>query len=134
MVLKHKSISIVFAVVLVFVFLIFGGMHILKNKRTHIPVDLTEEFFDELVADFVSGEPYLEIKVLFGSEDIAKQYARIIFLENYGEWDQELELWVKHYKKYGVWFAKLRANGPYLDGPPIIIFKDTDGQVIWYGR
>ena len=133
---RHKLI-IILAVVLFCAYsalLIFGSAYITNNKRLPTPADYTEEFLNEFVEISVRSEPYIMKKALFESEDIARKYARILYLENYGGWDYELELWVKHYKKYGVWLAMFRSDVAYLDGPPIIIFKDTDGQVIYYSR
>ena len=99
------------------------------------PHEILEEHIDELVEMAVRSESdNYRSKKLIGSENIAKQYAEILYLENYGEWSEELVLWVKHHKKYGVWSAVLRADEPYLGGPPIIIFQDTDGKVIWYSN
>ena len=133
---RHKLI-IMLAVVLFFAYsalLILGSAYITNNKRLPTPADYTEEHLDEIVEILVRSEPYSMKKTLFESEDIARKYARILYLENYGGWNHELDLWVKHYKEYGVWLAMFRSDEVYLEGPPIIIFKDTDGQVIYYAK
>ena len=130
---KYKLIILIASIFAYTALIFFGSMYIHKNRRVNIPINPYETFFDERIELFVHGDPFLAQEVLFASENIAYKYAKILYLENYGAWDNELELWVKHYKKYGVWVAMLRSDGPSLDGPPLIIFKDTDGQVIWYG-
>jgi len=138
--MKRHHKTIVFHVVgllLIITVLSFSNITISwQDERIPTFSEMTEEFFDEFVSDVVnSDKPYMNPRiVLFGSEDIARKYARILYLENFGEWDYEFELWVKHYKKHGVWLAMLRLDAPYLDGPPFIIFRDTDGQIIWFGR
>jgi len=131
---KYRLIIYVVSVLAYTALILFGSMYIMKNKPVHVPVDLYEAYYDENIEYYINGDHFPNSKVLFGSENIAKKYAKILYLENYGDWDNELELWVKHYKKYGVWIALLRSDEPILDGPPLIIFKDTDGQVLWYGR
>jgi hypothetical protein len=133
---NHKIIIIhvVGLLVLFIILILFSRTIIFQNKRLPIPADAIEEHLDKIVDDLVHSEPYIMKKVLFGSEDIAKKYAKILYLENYGGWNYELDLWVKHYKEFGVWLAMFRSDDIYLEGPPIIIFKDTDGQVIWYSR
>ena len=138
--MKRHHKTIVFHVVgllLIITVLSFSNITISwQDERIPTFSEMTEESFDEFVNGVVnSDKPYMNPRiVLFGSEDIARKYARILYLENVEEWDYELELWVKHYKKHGVWLAMLRPDAPYLDGPPSIIFRDTDGQIIWFGR
>jgi hypothetical protein len=134
---RYHKIIIIHAACLLLVFaalIFFGGMNIFQKKRLPIPADVIEEHLDEIVEVLVRSDPYIMKKALIGSEDIARKYARILYLENYGGWNYELDLWVKHYKEYGVWLAMFRSDEIYLEGPPIIIFKDTDGQVIYYSR
>ena len=132
---KQKRLILVLVLIFIFSILAFLGIiDVMQRKHVNSPADPGEEFFDNEIEIFINSSPNLEKKILLESEEIAMQYAKILYLENFGEWGDEFVLWVKHYKKYGVWLAKLRASEPFLDGPPTIIFKDTDGQVIWYGR
>jgi hypothetical protein len=132
---KQKIITIVILLLLVSVGLVFFDKMVV-HKNNHIPLsdDLTEVYYDDIIEDLVNGEPFLERKTLLLSENIAKEYARILYLENFGEWNAELELWVKHYENYGVWLAMLRTSEPSLTGPPVIVFQDSDGRVIMYSR
>jgi len=106
-----------------------------QDERIPTYSEMTEEFYDEFVKDIVKSDTsYINPEiVLFRSEDIARRYARILYLEKYGS-DWGFELWVKHYKNHGVWLTVFRAYEPHLGGPSVIIFRDTDGKVIWFGR
>jgi len=131
--LKLKKTWIIIAIL----FLVASGILITVKQLTateKIPVDFTEKYIDSIIEEFIGDTPYLKKKPLLGSKEIAEQYARIIYWENYGEWDEDFEIWVKHYKKHGVWFAWLRSSEPVLHGPPPIVFQDVDGKIIWYGN
>jgi hypothetical protein len=105
------------------------------NRTIHrrIPVDATEEYIDEHIGSLVLGDNRLDKKPLIGTLEAATSYAMLLYETNLGEWDDRLELWIKRYPKYGVWYAALRADG-WLEGPPSIVFREEDGQVIWYAR
>gem|GEM_PF-1384157 len=138
---KLKRISIAVAIlctVAVLVLVLFGETYILKNRPTHVSNDFAEASIDKIVESLITSEPNLKKKVLFESEDSAREYARILYKENVeycDEWSASFDIWVKHYEKYGVWFAMFHdVEEQVLDGPPWIIFQDSDGKVIWYGN
>lgn len=138
---KLKRISIAVAIlctVAVLVLVLFGETYILKNRPTHVSNDFAEASIDKIVESLITSEPNLKKKVLFESEDSAREYARILYKENYEyfeEWDSSNnEIWVKHYEEHGIWLAMPHEPGEYLDGPPWIIFKDGDGRVMVYAN
>ncbi|MCL1981978.1 MAG: hypothetical protein FWG53_02645 [Clostridiales bacterium] len=135
---KFKKIMTAAILILIVAALaISGRAAILENKRIQVPDGSIESTIDEFVGEFVKSSPRLDKKILIGSEDIAKVYARVLYKENYEhyeECDNESKIWVKHYEEYGVWLALLHEPGEYIDGPPWIIFQDSDGKVIRYAN
>lgn len=136
---KSKKTTALIAVLLCVAaaLIIFGWMTILDYKRMPIPDNPVEAFIDEFVGQFVdSGYQDIPRQNLIESEDSAKEYARVLWKENYEyyeHWNENYEIWVKHYKEQGVWIAMWGSlNDEMLTGPPWIIFQDKDGKVIRY--
>ena len=135
--IKNKRIILAMVLLCIIIALIFVGRMVVANNRCiRLPGDPTEEFSDYIIESLVNSAPNLGKKTLLGSEDAAKEYAQVLYKENYEDFEEWLnngfEIWVKHYKEYGVWLARMVASKPHLDGPPWIIFQDSDGRVIYY--
>ncbi|MCL1981981.1 MAG: hypothetical protein FWG53_02660 [Clostridiales bacterium] len=135
--LKKAIIAMVFFCAIAAAFLV-GRTVGLENKRIHVPENASEIALDEIVEIIVNSDQILSKKTLLGSEEIAREYARILYLENmdnFSGWNNSVGIWVKYYKKYDVWLAKWgRPDEPILDGPPWIVFQASDGKVICYAN
>ena len=139
MISKFKIIMIaIVSVCIIITLLILVRMVIIEKNRISIPDDPSEAFIDELVGIMVVSDQNLPKKNLFESEDSAKEYARILWQENYEyyeHWNEYYEIWAKHYKEYGVWLVKWGLpDEPILHGPPWILFQDSDGKVLRYAN
>jgi len=135
---RHKTIIFhIVGLLIAFAVLFFSNVTIsLQDERIPTYSEMLEEYFDGVVNERArSDTSYMHPEiVLFESDDVARKYARILYLEKYGGTDWDFKVWVKHYKNHGVWLAVFRAYEPNLDGPSVIIFRDTDGKVLWFGR
>ena len=135
-----KNILAVVLICIAITLVAVGKAAVLESRKMETRDYSTEKFIDEFVESISNGDRKLNSggNVLFGSEDIAREYARILYKENVeycDEWSASFDIWVKHYEKYGVWFAMFHdVEEQVLDGPPWIIFQDSDGKVIWYGN
>ena len=134
---KIKKIMIAIILLSIVATLLFAGINTIANK-SRIPDNPSEAVIDELVGIMVTSSQNLPQKPLIESEDSAREYARVLYQENYKyyeDWNNNYELWVKHYKKYGVWLVKWgKPDEQILDGPPWILFQDSDGKVLSYAN
>jgi len=134
---RYKRTILVVVIFFVIAGLIFiGKMVSSENNRINIPDDPTEALLLEIVEMVVIAGQNIGGEIFFGSEEIAKEYARILYTEHF-EGFAELngggfEITVTHYEEFGVWLARLTTYEFHTVHAPWIVFRDSDGKILMY--
>ena len=137
--MKNKCKKIVLIIILfcVIASLIFIGVMVILNKnRIDIPSNPDATSMDRAVKAIVSIGQDIDGQVFFESEEIAKEYARIIFTEHmdgFEEWiGYGYDVLLTHYPEYGVWVARIETSEVFIGRMDWFVFQDSDGKILRY--
>ena len=138
--MKNKCKKVVLIVILLCVVtgLVFIGSMVALNKYRVAILNNPETHVNRIVEIVVNIGQDIDGQVFFGTEELAKEYVRVLFtehVEGFEEWVSAGDgygILLVHYPEYGVWYASLATPNIFIGRMPQVVFQESDGKILSY--